>query len=137
MPTDFFENLPAGFEAKSAAQVETKTEYLRDAWIVSTGRPRIAAVAHETGIEILIGIGVGVATSVAAAAIIEFSKMAWQRWRDRRTDKLEPSLVLEGRVRVGEDWKIIRTEHRGPLTQEEVGRHLYAFTAQLDPTYGS
>jgi hypothetical protein len=125
------------FQPTIEGWVEEAQEYVKlvsggqhRAWIFSNGQMQLAAVEHETGLEILVGIGVGIATE----AIVSFSKWAWGRWWDARSpfQKVVPSLVAEsieerfpdGRARV-----IRRLEVRGPLDRDSVAQHLQAFLA--------
>jgi len=56
-----------------------KSEWVPRSWVLQfkDRKTEIAAVEHETGIEILIGITSG----LAVEAIVEFTKWAWKKWK--------------------------------------------------------
>lgn len=85
----FLQEAPSGWSVTSAGRIETRFEYERDAWVFSDGDHEIAAVEHETGVEILVPLGV----NLASAAIIGFATWAWSRWRTARAAKPKSAFV--------------------------------------------
>ena len=74
--------------------IDTRFEHTRSAWRFSyrENKVAVAAVEHETGVEILVGIAAGVATEAISGLV----KWAWNKWSEaRRIKVLAPSLVLE------------------------------------------
>ena len=68
------------------------------------GDLRIVAVAHETGLKLLL---IGVATEVAAAAVIGFTVWAWNKWAEKRKNKPQPPEVIQS-----EGWTIQLPDRR-------------------------
>jgi hypothetical protein len=65
--------------------VDTLFEHTREGWHLRSDDGDIAAIEHETGIEILVGIGIGLAVN----AISGFTTAAWKEWRRRRKQASE------------------------------------------------
>lgn len=78
----FFHDLPSNWSLTGKEEVTTRLERYRKAWILEHGELQIAAVEHETGLEILAGIAAGVGT----AAIVGFTKWAWEKWKEYRAN---------------------------------------------------
>lgn len=120
-----FQDLPDEWSANYEELVKTRQEGQRRSWLLRHNSEEIAAVEHETGVEILIAFGV----EFTAAAIIGFTVWAWTKWRASRAgeivsgQKVEPSLVLESveeRFPDGRSRITRRVEIRGPLNETEV-----------------
>lgn len=112
--------------------IETRFEWTRNAWVLThePTQTQIAAVEHETGIEILVSVGAGIVSTVAAEAIISFVKWGWGKWnssRDSVSGKVNSSLVVEsvtdrfpdGRIR-----RVDRLEIREPLKADLVSSYV-------------
>ena len=76
----FAKEAPQGRSVQQTGRIETRHDPDRDSRLFSDGSHEIAAVEHETGVEILMALGV----NVASAAIISFATRGWKRWRDAR-----------------------------------------------------
>lgn len=135
---DLFSDTIEGWTFKKYdGYIDTRTAWQRSAWYLTyaDGETEMAAVEHETGMEILIGIVSGVATE----AIVAFVKWGWAKWKASRAkepQKIEPSLVIERvteRTKEGIIRTIDRLEIRGPLTSEEVGKYLSKTFLQAPP----
>jgi hypothetical protein len=104
--------------------IETRFEHTRRAWVLRhvPTQTEIAAVEHETGIEILI---LKIAAGIATTAIVGFVQWGWKKWNGLRLNKVESAFVREkvtdrfpnGRIRTLE-----RVELRAPLDIETVNR---------------
>jgi hypothetical protein len=125
----FFAELPNDWTRHECPNpIETRFEWRRRAWVLrhSHSGTEIAAVEHETGIEILVAIGAGLATE----ALVVLIKWGWGKWKATRANlpnKVEPSLILENVSSRTPDGRILtigRLEMRGPLTSEEVARQV-------------
>ena len=123
----FFREMEGDWWPQQNSPIETRFDYNRDAWVLShrsTGA-QIAAVEHESGIELLV---TGIAVSLASTAIVGFVKWAWNKWKKIRSslpDRIEPSLQTEVVTEKFPDGRIRRTqrfEYRGPLDSELVGQ---------------
>jgi hypothetical protein len=88
-----FDNLPDEWVIEHKGIVQTTKAGPREGWLLRQGNFRIAAVAHETGLELLL---IGVATDVAAAAVIGFTAWAWSRWAEKRKYKPQPPETIQG-----------------------------------------
>jgi len=120
--------LPVGWQVGDTAMVETLFEHTRQAWRVHSDVGDIAAVEHETGIEILVAIGIGLSVN----AITGFTTSAWREWRRRREQTREwreglpqgPSedrLVIERTVELPDG---TRTHHKSTVPAQLVTREL-------------
>jgi hypothetical protein len=125
-------------EEPNTQSVQTRYEHLRVAHVLRHGETEVAAVEHETGIEIL---AAGVAVNLASEALIGFLSWSWNKWKQSRDaqkaqgiEKAEPSLVLEGvkvRDHTGAPKEIVRVEKRGPLTADRVAHHVREFISNV------
>ena len=130
--------VPDWVEEPSTQFVQTRYEYQRSAHVLRHGATEIAAVEHETGIEVIVA---GVAINIASAALLGLASWSWNKWkqvRDTQTapglEKVEPSLVLEGvkeRDNNGAPKEIVRVERRGPLNADEVSEHVRDFISNV------
>ena len=118
--------------------VQTRTEHQRPAHVLRHDATEIAAVEHETGIEIIVA---GVAVNIASAALIGLATWSWKKWTELRKNpqdpvfqKAETALVLES-VREknidGTPREIVRVERRGPLTAAKVSEHVRDFISSV------
>src|SRR5919106_2468034 len=94
-------------DAPNTLSVQTRYEHQRDAHVLRHDATEIAAVEHETGIEVIVA---GVAINIASAALLGLASWSWSKWKEVRdaqkasgVEKLEPSLVLEGVKERNED----------------------------------
>ncbi len=110
--------------------IETRYEATRGAWELchNPTQAQIAAVKHETGIEIL--ILTGIASGVGTSAVIGLVKWGWKKWntlRSSKANKVESGFIIEkvtdrfpdGRIRTVE-----KRELRPPLDHEVVNKCL-------------
>jgi hypothetical protein len=132
--TTFFDDLPKPWIVAEAPRIETRYEQQRLARVLKNDDEEIAAVDHETGLELLIIVpfGVSVAAKLTADTISGFVKWAWGKWRQTRQhfterrfngDRVEPSLVVEVKRAEGGDGRsetrAIMT-FRGPLADVDI-----------------
>lgn len=76
-----FEDLPNGWNIDDLeVQIQTRFGYTNRAWRLSNKNFELAAVEHETGLEILITIGVGLVKS----AIYDLIKTRFEKWTNKR-----------------------------------------------------
>jgi hypothetical protein len=122
--------LEGGWVATKYEMAEAKNAYLHHrTWILTNDKIRIAAVAHETGMELLIDPVKEIAIGVATAGVTSVITWLWNKWRDSRKDranKVESSYVIETVSEVlpdGKSRKITRLELRGPVSVKMVGEH--------------
>jgi hypothetical protein len=78
----FFDDLPTDWTNNYEIEILTRTAGTRRAWAISSREMNVAAVAHETGLELLFLIPVGV--GVASMAIYDLVKWGINKWSDRR-----------------------------------------------------
>jgi hypothetical protein len=109
-----FEDLPAPWKLLLAeVDVQTSAESSRKGWMLSDSEIRVGAVAHETGVEILIAVGIGVVSAVVSEALIDLTKHLWTKWRFRRKQAREegaekaPIYLQIERVDFGPDGQLI------------------------------
>jgi hypothetical protein len=125
-------------EEPNTLSVQTRYEYQRDAHVLRHGATEVAAVEHETGIEVIVA---GVAINIASAALLGLASWSWSKWKQVRgaqqapgVEKVDPSLVLEGIRARNEDGgpkEIVRVERRGPLTVDKVSEHIRDFISEV------
>ncbi len=72
--------LPPKWDVGDQETVDTRSEYIRAAWSLRSKDGDIAAVEHETGLEILVVIGTGLAVNAISGLVA----VAWKEWRRRR-----------------------------------------------------
>lgn len=114
-----------GWRYESADRVETRFEHDRDAWGLSYENAakdeiRVAAIEHETGIELLaIPIITGIISGVSTAAVVGLTGVLWKKWNESRgPNKLPSSLILEkveNRNDDGSIQSVKKLEVRGPI----------------------
>lgn len=128
---DLLSNFANGWTyTENPINIETRFEWMRRSWTFTykDKKTEIAAVEHETGIEILVGITSG----LAVEAIVHFTKWAWQKWRASRAldkNKVEPSLIVETvteRSESGTVRTINKIEVRGPLAENDITKYIDA-----------
>jgi hypothetical protein len=122
----------------STQPVQTRSEHQRPAHVLRHGTTEIAAVEHETGIEVIVA---GVAVNVASAALIGLATWSWKKWAEVRKkqqvpgfEKAEPALVLESvkeKSIDGRPKETVQIERRGPLSAEKVGEHIRQFISSV------
>jgi hypothetical protein len=123
---DFFPlEAPDGWRITHKGPIATRYDSTRDSWLFSNGTFDIAAVEHETGIEILIAIG----ENVASSALVGFVVWAWARWKQARANKPMPSLVVERiveRFPNGTERMVKRITVKGDTNAAEIDKILNA-----------
>jgi len=85
--------LPDGWDVGESEVVDTALEYLRDAWRIRSSLGDVAAVEHETGLEILVAVGVGISVNAITAVVAS----AWKEWRRRRDETSESRPTISER----------------------------------------
>lgn len=136
------EQQPTGWTLMEEGQITTKAEGSRHTWLLDRDGVRIAVVAHETGVEIILGvvgtIAAAVAVDLAKDAVVEFSKWLWRRWKwlrateEQNQRKVDPSLRLECnivRLSGGVTGSTVRLEVRAPITDEALAQLIDKFLA--------
>ena len=132
--TTFFNDLPAPWIVGETPRIDTRYEQQRLARVLKNDGEEIAAVDHETGLELLIivPVGVAVAAKLTADTISGFVRWAWGRWRETRQhfterrfngDRVEPSLVIEMKKAEGGDGRSVTSAimtFRGPLADVDI-----------------
>lgn len=94
----------------------------RPGWLLSKGRTKVAVLPHEWGIELLIGIAAG----VGSTAIIELTKLLWQKWQHQKSKRTKELSVLRFQVMEKGRGKI-RTktiEYSGDLSATQIEKVL-------------
>jgi hypothetical protein len=117
--TFFPHEAPAGWRVMHEGHIETRHDHTRDSWVFSDGTHEVAAVEHETGIEILIAVNV----NVGSAAIVGFATWAWARWKHARGPKPMPTLVvekIEDRLPDGTERRVKRITVKGDVNAKEI-----------------
>ena len=110
---------PREWKVAAAGHIRTRHDHTRDSWLFSDGKHEIAAVEHETGVEILIAIGV----NVGSAAIVGFATWAWARWTKSREKKPPSTFVaerIEERLPDGTERRVKRITVRGKLSAKQI-----------------
>lgn len=67
-----FQKLPSGWSIKSVRDAHTH--------VLSKGKTELAAVEHETGLELILPVAQGVAAGLATKPLEDFLSWAWKRW---------------------------------------------------------
>lgn len=110
---------PEGWSVEPTGRIETRHDYDRDSWLFTGENNEIAAVEHETGVEILIAVGV----NVGSAAIVGFAAWAWKRWDRARGDKPASSFVaerIEERLADGTERMVKRVLVYAPVSEQDI-----------------
>ena len=120
---------PPGWTMASPVDIETKSEGTRRAWVLAGHGTELAAVEHETGLEILGAVA-------ALATIAQFAVWAYDRWKKVEPDPTafpgpnERTHLLSRTTERFPDGRerIIRTlEVRGPLDSEHLRNVIETF----------
>ena len=110
---------PRGWKVAASGHIRTRYDHERHSWLFSDGEREIAAVEHETGVEILIAVGV----NVGSAAIVGFATWAWARWTKSRKTKPPSTFVaerIEERLPDGTERRVKRITVRGKLSAAQI-----------------
>jgi hypothetical protein len=110
---------PTGWTVTASGHIQTRHDHIRDSWLFSDSKHEIAAVEHETGVEILIAVGV----NVGSAAIVGFATWAWARWTESRKKKPPSTFVaerIEERLPDGTELRVKRITVRGTLSPKQI-----------------
>ena len=128
---DLLSNFANGWTyTENPLPIETRFEWMRRSWTFTykDKKTEIAAVEHETGIEILVAITSG----LAVEAIVHFTKWAWNKWKASRaadTHKIESSLIVEtvtDRTESGTIRTINKIEVHAPLAESDITKYIEA-----------
>jgi hypothetical protein len=134
-----FQELPTGWTIREDGQITTRAEGSRRAWLLDKDGVEIAVEAHETGVEIVLGvagvIAAGVAVDLAKDAVVGFAKWLWRRWKGLRAEKEQKQTAVDPSLRLvcytaqlpGGSITTVSMEVRAPLTDEGVAQCLTQF----------
>jgi hypothetical protein len=134
-----FQQAPDGWAIVEDGQISTRAEGSRRAWLLAKDGVEVAVVAHETGVEIVIGvvgtIAAGVAVDLAKDAVVGLTKWLWRRWKGLRSAKVQKKERVDSSLRLecnivrmpGGSLTTVRLEVRAPLNDDTVAQCLTKF----------